>query len=181
MNNLEKKEIFLDLARKMNQKFSLIPLLHGSLGLQMLIDDELNPGDVDVAVPQVYYHLSERWQDLLDFMQSEGYELIDLHERRFRKDEIQLEFCALDGEKAGEIPSLEVFANIDTSKCPIIETDGAIYKHLTLEQYLNIYSSSSEDSYRHRDIVDNLDKDNADQIKVKMIQKALAHGTETEY
>ena len=67
----------------------------------------------------------------------------------------------------GAVP---VFADIDAAECPTMETDGAVYKLLTLEQYLKVYSSSSADSYRHRD---ETDKDNADQIKVKIIQKAL--------
>ena len=50
MNYEEKFEVFLDLAKKLNKKFSVIPLLQGSLGLKMLVNDDLNPSDIDIAV-----------------------------------------------------------------------------------------------------------------------------------
>jgi len=163
----EKLAAFFDLAKKMNKKFSIIPMLQGSLGLQLLVDDELNPDDIDVGVPQFLYRFSEKWQDLLTFMQSEGYALTDLHEHSFKKGEIEISFSALDGVEPGAIPSLEVFANIDMMECPIMETDGAIYKLLTLRQYYHVYLCSLEDNYR-------ADKTgNKDQIKVDIIIKAL--------
>ena len=135
----EKLVVFFDLAKKLNKKFSLIPMLQGSLGLQMQVDDDLNPDDIDIGVPQSLYRISERWNELLAFMQSEGYELTDLHERSFKKGEFELSFSAIDGGEPGTIPSLEVFANIDLTECPIMETDGAIYKLLTLQQFLRVY------------------------------------------
>jgi hypothetical protein len=167
----EKLSVFFDLAEKMNRKLSLIPMLFGSLGLQMLVDDELDPGDIDILVPQVYYSLSQRWPDLLAFMQGEGYELADLHEREFRKGDLCVEFGAIDGGEPGEVPSLETFANIGAAECPVRVTGGAAYKLLTLEQYLKAYLSSSDDSYRHRGTAES--KENKDQIKIKIIQKAL--------
>ncbi|WP_099204627.1 hypothetical protein [Scatolibacter rhodanostii] len=146
MNNQEKFEVFLDLAKKLNQKFSVIPLLQGSLGLSVLVEDDLNPDDIDIALPQHLYRFSERWNDLLSFMLKEGYVLTDLHEHFFKKGEIEINFAAIDGE--GGIPSLEVFADIDVREIPILETDGAFYKLMTPEQYFKVYSRSLEDNYR---------------------------------
>lgn len=160
-------EIFFDLAKRMNKKLSIIPILTGSLGLQMLVDDELNPSDIDIAIPQFLYRLSERWQDLVEFMQSEGYELMDLHERWFKKGDTWIDFGVIDGEVPGDIPSLEVHGNIDATECPIIESNGAIYKLLTLEQYLAVYLSSLEDNYRADE------SGHKDQKKVDIIKKAL--------
>lgn len=164
MNYEEKHKVFLDLAKKLNRKFSVIPLLQGSLGLQMLVDDDLGPDD-NIAVPQYLYRFSERWYDLLSFMQGEGYVLMDLHEHFFKKGEIEVNFAAIDG--VGGIPSLEVFADIDVTEIPIMETDGAIYRLMTLEQYFKVYSRSLEDNYR-------ADKsDHKDQYKINAIKKAL--------
>ncbi|MHB1154596.1 MAG: hypothetical protein ACYC00_19995 [Eubacteriales bacterium] len=165
MNYEEKIRVFLDLARKLNKKFSVIPLLQGSLGLKMLVHDDLNPGDIDIAVPQHLYRFPERWNDLLSFMLKEGYVLTDLHEHFFQKGEIEVNFSAIDG--VGGIPSLEVFADIDVREIPIMETDGAIYKLMTLEQYYKVYSRSLEDNYR-------ADKSGyKDQNKIDIIKKAL--------
>ena len=163
----EKFLVFLDLAKKMNRKFSVIPMLYGSLGLQMLVNEDLNPDDIDICVPQFLYRLSERWQDLLVFMQSEGYELIDLHEHFFQKDEIGVNIGVIDGDEPEAIPSVEAFLGTDAEEFPILVTDGAIYKLLTLQQYFSVYSRSLEDNYRVEKTV------YKDQKKIDIIQKAL--------
>lgn len=165
MNYEEKFEVFLDLARKLNKKFSVIPLLQGSLGLKMLVNDDLNPSDIDIAVPQHLYRFPERWNDLLSFMLKEGYVLTDLHEHFFQKGEIEVNFSAIDG--VGGIPSLEVFAGIDVREIPIMETDGAFYKLMTLEQYFKVYSRSLEDNYRADE------SGHKDQNKIDILKKAL--------
>jgi hypothetical protein len=142
----EKFRVFLDLAGKINRKFSVIPLLHGSLGLRMLVNADFEPDDIDIAAPSHLYRFQEKWEDLCSFMQIEGYELTDLHEHFFQKGEIQVNFSAIDG--VCDIPSLEVFAEIDTSDIPIMETDGVYYRLLTLEQYHKVYTRSLQDSYR---------------------------------
>lgn len=165
MNYEEKFKVFLDLAKKMNKKFSVIPLLQGSLGLKILVNDDLNPSDIDIAVPQHLYRFPERWNDLLSFMLKEGYVLTDLHEHFFQKGEIGVNFSAIDG--VGGIPSLEVFANIDVREIPIMETDGAFYKLMTLDQYFKVYSRSLENNYRS-------DKSgHKDKNKIDILKKAL--------
>ncbi len=165
----EKFTVFLDLARKMNQKLSIIPLLYGSLGLQMLVEDDLSPDDIDICVPQHLYHLEERWNDLLDFMQNEGYELINLHEHFFQKGDIGVNFGVIDGKTTNTIPSIEAFANIDPKDIPTMQTEGAIYKLLTLEQYYQVYSKSLEDNYRNRE------EDGKDKSKIDILKKLLNH------
>ncbi|MDF2544958.1 MAG: hypothetical protein K0S47_4676 [Herbinix sp.] len=165
MNYEEKFGVFLDLAKKLNKKFSVIPLLQGSLGLKMLVHDDLNPSDIDIAVPQHLYRFPERWNDLLSFMLKEGYVLTDLHEHFFQKGEIGVNFSAIDG--VGGIPSLEVFADIDVREIPILETDGAFYKLMTLEQYIKVYSRSLEDNYRADE------SGHKDQNKIDILKKAL--------
>lgn len=163
----EKFSVFLDLTRKINKKFSVIPLLYGSLGLQMLIEDNLAPDDIDICVPQHLYHFNERWHDLLKFMQNEGYELIDLHEHFFQKGEISVNFGVIDGNIPNTIPSIEAFVDINPIEIPIVQSDGAIYRLMTLQQYYKVYSKSLEDSYR-------VDKSNRkDQNKIDILAKLL--------
>lgn len=165
MNYDEKMEVFLDLARKMNRKFSVIPLLQGSLGLKIQVQDDFTTHDIDIAVPAYLYHLNERWNDLLAFMLEEGYVLTNLHEHFFLKGEIEVNFAAIDG--VGGIPSLEVFADIDVRDIPIKETDGALYKLMTLEQYYKVYSRSLQDNYRADD------SGHKDQNKIDILKKVL--------
>ena len=160
-----KLEVFLDLARKINKKFSVIPLLEGSLGLKTLVDGDFTPDDIDIAVPQHLYRFSERWNDLLSFMLKDGYVLTDLHEHSFKKGEIEVNFSVIDG--VGGIPSLEIFADIDVREIPIIETDGAYYKLMTLEQYYKVYSCSLKDNYRADE------NGHKDQNKIDILKKAL--------
>lgn len=170
MNYEEKLEAFLDLAKKLNKKFSVIPLLQGSLGLKMLVEDaDFTPSDIDIAVPQHLYRFPERWNDLLSFMLKEGYVLTDLHEHMFNKGDIWVNFGVIDG--VGGIPSVEVFADIDVREIPIMETDGAFYKLMTLEQYFKVYSRSLEDNYRADE------SGHKDQNKIDILKKAL-HYTE---
>ena len=162
----EKLEVFFDLAKKLNKKFSVIPLLQGSLGLKMLVDDEFTISDIDIAVPQHLYRFPERWNDLLSFMLKEGYVLTDLHEHYFKKGDIEVNFSAIDA--VGGIPSLEVFAEIDVTEIPIMETNGAFYKLMTLEQYFKVYSRSLEDNYRADE------SGHKDQNKIDILKKALS-------
>jgi hypothetical protein len=145
---------FYDLAKKINKRFSVIPILFGSLGLQLLVDDAVNPGDIDIGIPEVIF--SEKWQDIAEFMQGEGYTLINKHEGEFHKGEVMVEICDFDEYKE--------FADLSEKECPIVETDGAIYKLLTLEQCLVLYTGSLELEHR----------DNKDQPKIDVILKALA-------
>ena len=158
---------FYDLAKKMNEKLSLIPLLFGSTGLQLLVDDELNPADIDIAVPQIMRPTrSEMCADLTAFMQNEGYALTDLNEGEFAKGEIVVEISTLGDFKD--------YAGVDVTECPIIQANGAIFKLLTLEQFLSVYTSSAECEWRHRDVEDVENYVNEDQVKAEIVKKALA-------
>ena len=88
---MKMKEMFLDLTRKMNKKFSIIPFLTGSLALQMLLDEEIRVGDIDMGLPHDYENPSGRWPDTLAFMLSEGFEY-DYHEY-FKRDGITINLC----------------------------------------------------------------------------------------
>ncbi len=165
MNWQEKFDVFLDLARKMNKTFSVIPLLYGSMGLYLRLPGDFEPDDIDVLVPQYLYRPGERWADLIAFMQQEGFFLVDDREHMFFRDGLEVNFGVMDG--TGGIPSLEEFVAFDIRDIPVQETEGAVYKLMTLEQYAQVYARSRQDSYR-------ADKcGNKDQGKIDRIEKAL--------
>lgn len=164
----DKLSVFFSLAGKMNAALSVIPLLYGSLGLQMLVDDDLSPDDIDICVPQHLYRFSERWEDLAAFMRDEGYALIDLHEHVFRKGDVRVNFGVIDGDEPNSISSIEAFVGIHPAEIPIRRTDGAIYRLLTLEQYARVYAKSFEDGYRSDDT------GHKDQGKIDLLAKLLS-------
>lgn len=164
-----KAYVFFDLAAKMNKKFSVIPLLYGSLGLQLQVEKDLSPDDIDICVPQHLYRFGERWDDLRAFMESEGYTLIDLHEHVFEKGDIHINFSAIDGFAPNSIPSIEAFVGIDPMDIPVKQTEGAVYRLLTIEQYYTVYSKSLEDNYRSDD------SGHKDQGKVDLLSMLTQH------
>ena len=49
-----KFNLFLENARFLSDKFSMVPLLYGSLGLEYLTGDDLSADDIDILVPRVF-------------------------------------------------------------------------------------------------------------------------------
>jgi len=166
---------FYTAAKKINAEFSVIPMLVGSLGLQQLIGEDLSPDDIDVGIPLSI--LSGKWDDLVKLMQSDGFELVDLHEKCFTKGDrsnpcaegnISMSFCSIKGtDEFSAIPGLCEFAGMDITECPVLETNGAVYKIPTLNQYLAIYMKSRNDAYRKEKTSDK------DRLKIDVIYKAL--------
>jgi hypothetical protein len=190
---MNKKEIFFDLAKKMNEKFSIIPLLSGSLALQMLLNEEIPVADMDISVPQDYNSLSGKWRDMLAFMQSEGYKLTNLFDREFSKGEIKIELGAIDGEKyirteSGaidvvnheDLPSFEEISNLFAEDCPVIIEGGAVYKRPTLEQHLYLYTLAADCRWRHYDD-DTEGYVNSDLERIPFILRALKRSEDYEY
>lgn len=148
---------FLHIAKLLNTKLDITPLLYGSLGLEKRLDINLNADDIDVLIPQIY--LNEQWQNLFALMADNGYSLVDLHEHTFQKHGIKVAFA--------NIESLPTFANVDITKISKIIEHGAAYHLLELPDYLKVYTASSKDGYRK-----NI-KNKQDQEKIDLIKCAL--------
>lgn len=88
-----------------------------------------------------------------------GYQLVDLHEHEFQKGNLSVEF--------GSMNTLENFAGIPLDELVKHETAGVIYFLPDAEQYLKIYTASSQDSYRNDQ---NNDKDF---VKIAYLEKML--------
>ena len=146
-----KFNLFLENARFLSDKFSMVPLLYGSLGLEYLTGDDLSADDIDILVPRVF--ITERWHEFKALLESQRYVLVDEHEHTFVRDGVAYSYA--------DIEDLEPFAGINTEDIETYEVDGVRFLLLSLEQYLAVYKQSSKDGYR----VDIRQKKDVDKIR----------------
>jgi len=146
-----KFNLFLENVRFLSNKFDIVPLLYGSLGLEYLTGDVLGADDIDILVPRVF--ITERWHEFKSFLEVQGYVLVDEHEHTFVRDGVAYSYA--------DIEDLESFAGINTEDIEMHEVDGVRFMLLSLEQYLAVYRKSSKDGYR----VNVRQKKDADKIR----------------
>ena len=146
-----KFNLFLENARLLSDKFGIVPLLYGSLGLEYLTGDALDADDIDILVPRVF--ITERWHEFKALLEAQGYVLVDEHEHTFVRDGVEYSYA--------DIEDLEAFAGINTKDIEIHEIDGVRFLLLSLEQFLAVYKQSSKDGYR----VNVRQKKDADKIR----------------
>ncbi len=137
---------FMKITNKLND-MEIIPLLMGSVGLELVTGHDWDAQDLDIHVPgdkrgwEVPPELSiYQWEKIVPIMNSMGYVLIDLHEHQFSKNGLSVEF--------GIIDTLPSFAGINLEDLELHQTGEVKYYLLTPGQYLSVYESSSKDSYR---------------------------------
>ncbi|MGM0420656.1 MAG: hypothetical protein ACQEQG_06630 [Bacillota bacterium] len=148
---------FLRIAKKLNSLLKIIPLLYGSLGLEIVIGLDCNPDDIDILIPERFIHWN--WEEFQVIIESMGYELTDHAEHAFSNGKFKIAFAAID--------DLVPFAGINPEEVRIVEDEKVKYKLLELEDYLKVYMQSSKDSYRR-------DKNNDKDIdKINKIKKLL--------
>ena len=133
-----KFNLFLENARFLSDKFGIVSLLYGSLGLEYLTGDALGADDIDILVPRVF--ITERWHEFKALLEAQGYVLADEREHTFVRDGVAYSYA--------DIEDLESFAGINTEDIEMREADGVCFLLLSLEQYLAVYQKSSKDGYR---------------------------------
>ena len=143
--------LFLENARFLSDKFDIVSLLYGSLGLEYLTRDVLGVDDIDILVPRVF--ITERWHEFKSFLEAQGYVLADEHEHTFVRDGVAYSYA--------DIEDLESFAGIRMKDIEMREADDVRFLLLSLEQYLAVYKQSSKDGYR----VNIRQKKDADKIR----------------
>ena len=146
-----KFNLFLENAQFLSDKFDIVPLLYGSLGLEYLTGYDLSADDIDILVPRVF--ITERWHEFKSLLEAQGYVLFDEHEHIFVRDGVAYSYA--------DIEDLEPFAGINTEDIEMHEADGVRFLLLSLEQYLAVYQKSSKDGYR----VNVRQKKDADKIR----------------
>ena len=133
-----KFNLFLENARLLSEKFGIVPLLYGSLGLEHLTGEALGADDIDILVPRVF--ITERWQEFKSVLETQGYVLTDAHEHTFVRDGVACSYA--------DIEDLESFAGIRAEDIETHEVNGVRFLLLSLKQYLAVYRRSSMDGYR---------------------------------
>ena len=146
-----KFNLFLENARFLSDKFGIVLLLYGSLGLEYLTGDALGADDIDILVPRVF--ITERWHEFKALLEVQGYVLVDEHEHTFARDGVAYSYA--------DIEDLESFVGISTEDIEMHKADGVRFLLLSLEQYLSVYKQSSKDGYR----VNVRQKKDADKIR----------------
>ena len=146
-----KINLFLENAGLLSDKFDIVSLLYGSLGLEYLTGDILGADDIDILIPRVF--ITDRWQEFKAFLEEHGYVLVDEHEHTFVRDGVAYSYA--------DIEDLESFAGINTESIEMHEADGVRFLLLSLEQYLAVYKQSRKDGYR----VNVRQKKDADKIR----------------
>ncbi len=146
-----KFNLFIENARLLSDKFNIVPLLYGSLGLEYLTGDILGADDIDILIPRVF--ITERWHEFKSLLEAQGYVLADEHEHTFVRDGVAYSYA--------DIEDLEPFAGINTEDIEMREADDVRFLLLSLEQYLGVYRQSSKDGYR----VNVRQKKDADKIR----------------
>ena len=146
-----KFNLFLENAWLLSDKFGIVPLLFGSLGLEYLTGDVLDADDIDILIPLVF--ITDRWQEFKAVLEEHGYVLVDEHEHTFVRDDVAYSYA--------DIEDLESFAGIRMKDIEMREADGVSFLMLSLEQYLVVYKQSSKDGYR----VNVRQKKDADKIR----------------
>ncbi len=145
MNNYKFDE-FIKIAKKLND-IEIIPLLMGSVGLEVVTGKSWDAQDIDIHVsgdkrgwevpPELNIH---NWNEIVNMMNLMEYSLIDLHEHEFSKDGLSVEFGIMD--------TLPSFAGVPLEDLEMHQTGDVKYYLLNPKQYLSVYESSSKDSYR---------------------------------
>ena len=146
-----KFNLFLENARFLSDKFDILPLLYGSLGLEYLTGGVLGADDIDILIPHVF--ITDRWHEFKELLEAQGYVLVDEHEHTFVRDGVAYSYA--------DIEDLESFAGICVKDIEMREADGVRFLLLSLEQYLAVYQKSSKDGYR----VNVRQKKDADKIR----------------
>ena len=141
-----KYEEFLRITKKLNE-IGIIPLLMGSVGLEVVTDRNWDAEDLDIHVPgdkRGWEVPPEEsifgWEEIMEVMNSLGYTLIDFHEHAFSNNGLCVEY--------GIIDTLPSFAGVELKELEIYQDRGVNFHLLNIPQYIKVYEASSKDSYR---------------------------------
>jgi len=135
---MDKYKEFLRIAKHLNSKLNIIPVLYGSLGLAKIIQKDLGSKDIDILVPQKY--ITTDWDKLIKTLSEINYQLIDDREHEFIRSNYKIGVAFEE--------DLFSFAGIDHNKLRIVSDNSVNFKVLNINQYLKIYNRSKNDSYR---------------------------------
>lgn len=157
LTNNEKLDLFLELAKEINKRFKVEPILFGSLGLSLQVKESIAVNDIDILLPQEF--MDSKWLEIKELMTELGFKLVDVKEHQFIKDEYDVAFA--------DDNDLFDLSGVRPEDLKIKKNKRASYKLLNLEQYLNVYKFMLRDGYRQEKIGD------ADLKKIDLIKRNL--------
>jgi len=155
--NEKKFEVFLEVARKLNDFFNVIPILYGSLGLYKIIGEYSECSDIDILIPDEF--VNERWDELIDLMEKMGFKLKDEHEHEFIRGSEIVAFAKQD--------DLIKRIELDPNKLTVSNINNIKFKELLIKNYLSEYRLMLRDDYRQKK------RKKADQEKIDLIEKYI--------
>jgi len=155
--NKKEFQIFLEVARKLNNNFNIVPILFGSLGLYRKIGESGKANDIDILVPDSF--LKEKWSELIKLMEGLNFKLSNEKEHEFIKNSEIVAF--------GKASNLAEISKINPDILKISEVDKVKFKELSAEHYLLCYQSMLRDHYRQKK------RGKADEEKIALIKKYL--------
>jgi hypothetical protein len=129
---------FLNVSRMLNLQLNIVPVLYGSLGLEIISKVDFSPQDIDILVPLNF--LEEKWQLLQHAMEQLDYTIIDINEHEFIKNDIKIGFAFTE--------DLLEYADVDYTSLKVFEDNQSKYHLLTITDYLKVYNKSLQDGYR---------------------------------
>jgi len=154
---MDKYKEFLKIAKHLNSKLNIIPVLYGSLGLSKIVERDLNPEDIDILVPKKY--ITTDWKKLIKTLQEINYQLVNIKEHKF----VNINYKIGIAYEEDLLP----FANVDYKNLEILSEKDIQYKILNINQYRKVYEKSKSDSYRSQ-------KNNKKDLeKIKLIDNYL--------
>ena len=153
----KKFQVFLEVGKKLNQQFDTQPILYGSLGLSLLITEDIQVNDIDVLLPDNL--VTNRWLELKKVVENLGFVLFDEKEHAFQRDGIEIAF-AKDSDLSNK-------AGVDACELELKNKQNCQYKVLNLKQYLQVYQKMLRDDYRQEKLGKN------DKAKIELIKKYL--------
>ena len=151
---------FLENAKLLNERFRVVPLLYGSLGLEQITEANLHSNDINILIPEEFLE-EEKWTALISFLEEKGYSLVDEQSHTFIKEDIEYSYAPIE--------ELKTFASIDPKDIGIYEKNGVRYKSLSLDQYLTVYQKSQEKYHNE----DKQEKKEQDEEKVSFIKSKM--------
>lgn len=157
-----KKALFFENAKLLYEKWAILPLMYGSLGLEYITNEALNADDIDILIPEIF--LNETWSEFLRFLTDNGYVLLDEHEHTFEKNGVLYSYASIE--------ELNCFAGISVSDMAQQCHNGARFRVLSLEQYQKVYCASAKDGYR---ITVRKKKDNEKLLFIEQKLKSQTH------
>ena len=156
--NKKKFEIFLEVAKKLNDFFNVAPILYGSLGLYKIIGEHGESHDIDVLVPDEL--VNKRWNELISLMKKMGFKLDNEHEHEFIRGS---EIVAFATEN-----DLKERVNLDPNSLEVSNFDNIKFKELAAKDYLSLYKFMLRDNYLQKK------RGKKDRAKISLIEKYIS-------